>query len=143
MLLPKANKLLQLASVQRLLAEAKLKGQSVLVSNGYLFWYEEDGNIGWTIKQTDSTLSDNRGNTVWLEGKIESKNHGRLIILPYKKSNGDFLNSHTKNAPHEGPAKPRHPSQYVSLPFHVLKDDLMIGLLAYWLIGLLAYWLIG
>ena len=128
LLLPKANKLLQLASVQRLLAEAKLKGQFVLVSNGYVFWYEEDGNIGWTIKQTDSALSENKGNTVWLEGKIESKNHGRLIILPYKKSNGDFVNGHTKNGPHDGPAKPRHSSQYVSLPFHVLEDDLMIGL---------------
>ena len=65
---------------------------------------------------------------VWLEGKIDSRNHGRLIILPYKKSNGDFVNGHTKNCPHDGPAKPRHSSQYVSLPFHVLEDDLMIGL---------------
>lgn len=128
LLLPKANKLLQLASVQRLLAEAKLKGQLVLVSNGYVFWYEEDGNIGWSIKQTESILSEKKGNTLWLEGKIESKNHGRLIILPYKKSNGEFVNGHTKNGSRDGPAKPRHPSQYVSLPFHVLKDDLMIGL---------------
>ena len=82
-MLPKTNKLLQLASVQRLLAETKLKGQFVLVSNGYVFWYEEDGNIGWTIKQTDSTLSDNKGNTVWLEGKIESMNRTGFV--------GDFF----------------------------------------------------
>lgn len=129
LLLPSANKLLQLASVQRLLSEAKLKGQYVLVCNRYVFWYEENGNIGWTVKQTDSSLNGKRGNTLWLEGEIESKNHGRLIILPYIKSNGELVKGHTKNGPNDGPAKPRHPSQYVSLPFHILKDDLMVGLL--------------
>lgn len=128
LLLPKANKLLQLASVQRLLAEAKLKGQHVLVCNGYVFWYEEEGDIGWTIKQTDRTQEGKKGSTLWIEGTIESKNHGRLIVLPYIKENGDLVQGHTKNAPHDGPAKPRHPSQYVCLPFHVLKDDLMISL---------------
>lgn len=41
-LLPRANQLLKLASVQRLLAEALASGQKVLVCNGIVFWYEED-----------------------------------------------------------------------------------------------------
>ena len=44
------------------------------------------------------------------------------------KVNGEKVQGHTKNAPHDGKAKPRHPSEYVELPFHVLEDDLMIGL---------------
>jgi hypothetical protein len=48
-LLPRANQLLQLASVQRLLAEAFARGERVLVSNGIVFWYEEDGGIGWHL----------------------------------------------------------------------------------------------
>lgn len=126
-LLPRANQLLQLASVQRLLAEAKSQGHKVVVSNGYVFWFEESGNIGWQVKETASTDSSH-GSAIWYEGTIISKNHGRLVVLPYIKENGEKVQGHTKNAPNDGRAKPRHPDSYVNLPFHVLKDDLMIGL---------------
>ncbi|WP_151768624.1 hypothetical protein [Acinetobacter oleivorans] len=128
-LLPIASKLLQLESVKKLLKEAQAKGQKVLISNGYVFWYEDNGNIGWQIKQVKQNESDNAlGNTIWKEGTILSKNHGRLVILPYIKENGDYVQGHTKNAPHDGPAKPRVPSEYLELPFEILEDDLMISL---------------
>lgn len=126
-LLPRANQLLQLASVQRILADARTRGQKVIVCNGYIFWYEEDGNIGWQIKQTTES-SGLQGVTVWCEGTILSKNHGRLVVLPYIKENGEHIQGHTKNAPGDGRAKPRHPEQYLELPFETLKDDLMVGL---------------
>lgn len=127
-LLPRANQLLQLASVQRMLAEARAQGQRVLVANGYVFWYEEDGQIGWQVKQA-GTAGNSEGVTLWEKGTIFSKNHGRLVILPYIKENGEEVQGHTRNAPGDGRAKPRHPEHYVELPFSVLRDDLMIGLL--------------
>ncbi|KAA6490835.1 hypothetical protein DXT98_01355 [Agrobacterium sp. ICMP 7243] len=127
-LLPRANQLLKLASVQRMLAEALAKGQRVLVSNGIVFWYEEDGSIGWQVKETTST-NESDGATLWTEGTILSKNHGRLVILPYIKDDGEQVKGHTKNGPNDGRAKPRHPDQYVNIPFKQLTGDLMIGLL--------------
>jgi hypothetical protein len=87
-LLPRANQLLQLASVQRMLAEALANGQKVLVSNGIVFWYEEDGDIGWQVKHITST-KESEGSTLWKEGTIRSINHGRLVILPYIKESGE------------------------------------------------------
>jgi hypothetical protein len=126
-LLPWANQLLQLASVQRMLAEALARGQKVLVSNGIVFWYEEDGGIGWQVKQTTST-KDSEGSTLWKEGTIRSINHGRLVILPYTKESGEQVRGHTRNGPNDGRAKPRHPDHYVDIPFTQLDGDLMIGL---------------
>ena len=88
--------MLQLASVQRLLAEAFARGERVLVSNGLVFWYEEDGGIGWQVKETSSTRESD-GSTVWKEGTIRSTNHGRLVILPYIKEDGEQVRGHTKN----------------------------------------------
>ncbi|WNF45851.1 hypothetical protein RHP75_15910 [Pseudomonas sp. SG20056] len=126
-LLPKANKLLQLASVQRLLAEALAKGARALVCNGVVFWYEPDGGLGWQVKQA-STTKDSEGATIWVEGTIYSSNHGRLVILPYIKENGEKVKGHTKNGPNDGPAKPRHHDHYVEIPFQKLEGDLMITL---------------
>lgn len=126
-LLPRANQLLQLASVRRLLDEALAGGERVLVCNGVVFWYEQHGQVGWQVKTTNSDQSDD-GTTLWTEGTIVSANHGRLVILPFIKENGEHVKGHTRNAPNDGPAKPRHPSQYVEIPFKVLNDDLMIGL---------------
>lgn len=127
MLLPRANQLLQLASVRRLLDEALARGDRMLVSNGVVFWYEEDGAVGWQVKTTNSDQSDD-GTSIWAEGTIVSANHGRLVILPFIKENGEHVKGHTRNAPKDGPAKPRHPNQYVEIPFRVLSGDLMIGL---------------
>ena len=126
-LLPRANQLLQLASVRRLLDEALARGERALVCNGVVFWYEPDGHVGWEVKSTFAGKSE-EGTTLWAEGTIVSTNHGRLVILPFIKDNGERVKGHTRNAPGDGPAKPRHPSQYVEIPFKVLNSDLMIGL---------------
>ena len=127
MLLPRSNQLLQLASVRRLLDEALDRGERMLVSNGIVFWYEEDGQVGWQVKTTSSGPSED-GTTLWTEGTIVSTNHGRLVILPFIKESGEQVKGHTRNAPNDGPAKPRHPNQYVEIPFKILSGDLMIGL---------------
>lgn len=51
-----------------------------------------------------------------------------LLYFHTKKENGEFVQGHTKNAPHDGKAKPRPPKEYVNLPYEILEDDLMIGL---------------
>lgn len=126
MLLPRANQLLQISSVKRLLAEALARGERVLVSNGIVFWHEDDG-IGWRIKQT-STSGAMEGETIWREGKILSTNHGRLVVLPYIKESGEHVKGHTKNGPNDGRSLPRHPDEYVEIPFSLYEGDLMIGL---------------
>ena len=128
LLLPRANQLLQLASVKQMLAEARMRGQRVLVCGGFVFWYEDDGVPRWVVKNTGGESSSDEGNTLWHEGTILSRNHGRIVVLPYIKENGEKVQGHTKNAPHDGKAIPRHPDQYVTLPFEILDGDLMIGL---------------
>jgi hypothetical protein len=68
------------------------------------------------------------GNTIWYKGTILSKNHGRIVVLPYIKENGERVQGHTKNGPHHGRATPRQPDEHVELPFEVLDGYLMIGL---------------
>jgi hypothetical protein len=127
-LLPRANQLLQLASLKRILAEAEQQGKKVVVASGFVFWFEENDNIGWVVKEVSYSEAEKSGNTLWRRGTILSKNHGRIVVLPYEKENGEFVQGHTKNAPHDGKAKPRHPKEYVNLPYEILEDDLMIGL---------------
>jgi hypothetical protein len=126
-LLPRANQLLQLAGVQRMLAEALARGEKVLVCGPYVFWYEEDGSIGWQVKMTHSDRVS-EGATVWKEGTILSTNHGRLVILPYIKEDGEKVRGHTRNAPGDGKALPRHPDHFADIPFREISGDLMIGL---------------
>lgn len=128
MLLPRANKLLQLSSVKLLLADARARGQKVLLAGDFVFWYEENGNVGWEVKAVGDSSTSSAGNTLWKEGKILSKNHGRIVVFPYIKENGEYVKGHTKNAPNDGKALLRHPNDYVELPFEILEDDLMIGL---------------
>ncbi len=129
LLLPRANELLQLASIKRLLDTALAKGQKVLVVNNFVFWFEEGSDgIGWIVKEASESDRSKNGNTLWKEGTIISKNHGRIVVLPYTKENGEHVQGHTKNVSGDGKAKPRHPKEYVELPFEVLEDDLMIGL---------------
>ena len=128
LLLPRANQLLQLASVRQMLAEARMRGQRVLVCGGFVFWFEDDGMPRWIVKNTGGESNSDEGTTLWHEGTILSKNHGRIVVLPYIKENGEQVQGHTKNAPHDGKALPRHRDQYVTLSFEILEGDLMIGL---------------
>jgi hypothetical protein len=129
MLLPQANKLLQHASVKRMLDEALCNGQKVLVSGNFVFWFEDKDQIGWSVKAVNDSEITSSGNTLWKEGTIISKNHGRIVVLPYTKESGEHVRGYTKNAPNDGNALPRHKTEYVELPFEVLDGDLMIGLL--------------
>lgn len=128
LLLPRANKLLQIASVQRMLDEALARGQHVLVVGSFVFWYEQGKEVGWTVKSLGGNSVAKDGETLWKEGKIVSKNHGRIVVLPYIKENGELVQGHTKNSPKDGKALPRHPDYFLELPFEVLDGDLMIGL---------------
>ncbi len=128
-LLPRANQLLQLTSVKKLLADALKRGQKVLVWGNHVFWYEES-TLQWEIKMVNDRYDNlSSKNTLWTEGTIISKNHGRLIVLPYIKSDGTKVSGHTKNAPYDTKAIKREPSDYVELPFNCIDSDLMYGLL--------------
>lgn len=127
-LLPRANELLKLAGIKRLLAEALAKGEKVLVYGCYVFWYETHKNVGWLVKELGSAKGSSDGEALWREGTIISQNHGRIVVLPYIKEDGVKVKGHTKNAPHEGPALPRHPDDIVEIPFSEIDGDLMIGL---------------
>lgn len=127
-LLPRANKLLHLASVKLLLADALRRGQRVLILGDFVFWYENSNVPQWVVKQVGASGKSEAGEATWLEGTILSKNHGRIVVLPYIKENGERVQGHTKNAPHDGKALPRHRSDYVELPFEVLNGDLMYSL---------------
>lgn len=126
-LLPDATKLLLQTDVRQMLDQALVQGEYVLVSGGFVFWYEPDNDIGWQVKVTSSESSE-EGRTIWNEGKIISKNYGRIVVLPYIKENGEHVNGHTKNVAHDGPATPRQKKNYREIPFKEVKSDLMIGL---------------
>lgn len=127
-LLPRANKLLHEASVKLLLADALHRGQRVLILGPFVFWYEAGKEPKWVVKQVGAAGTSADGETLWHQGTILSKNHGRIVVLPYIKENGEKVQGHTKNAPHDGRALPRHPDDYVELPFEVLDGDLMYEL---------------
>lgn len=125
---PRANELLERASVLRMLDEALAAGRRCLVWGRFVFWYERS-ELTWVVKEVEvDTGADRSGDTLWLEGTIFSKNHGRIIVLPYRREDGTTVRGHTKNSRADGPAKPRHPSQYVEIPFERLDGDLMVGL---------------
>lgn len=128
-LLPRANQLLQVASVKRLLDEALAAGKRALVLGSFVFWYETHGEVGWTVKALGSSRASADGDTVWEAGKILSKNHGRIVVLPYIKESGEHVSGYTKNVAGDGPALPRHPTQYVEIPFDRLEGDAMIKLM--------------
>ena len=127
-LLPDATALLLQSDVRSMLDEALMKGDKVLVCSNVVFWYEEDDdNLGWKVMFRSDSSSDD-GRTIWYDGKIISKNYGRIVVLPYIKENGEKVLGHTKNVAHDGPAMPRKKENYIELPFKELNGDLMVGL---------------
>jgi hypothetical protein len=111
-----------------LLADALHRGQRVLIAGSFVFWYENGNVPKWVVKQVGASGKSKTGEAMWLEGTILSTNHGRIVVLPYIKENGEKVQGHTKNAPHDGKALLRHQNDYVELPFEVLKGDLMYSL---------------
>ncbi|MBV6778418.1 hypothetical protein [Xanthomonas euvesicatoria] len=128
MLLPEASRILTMRGVQQLLADALTRGKRAVVWGSYVFWYEQ-GGIGWQVKERSGSTDSEDDEAIWFEGKIHSANFGRIVVLPYIKSNGERVRGHTKNAPHDGPAKPRAPGEELVLEFEQLDGDLMRGLL--------------
>lgn len=129
MLLPRVNQLLMLASVRKMLDEALAEGKRALVLNNFVFWYEPDGNVGWEVKEVGAPKGHGDDAATWEAGKIISKNHGRIVVLPYTKKNGEYVDGYTKNSAGDGPALPRHPNEYVEIGFHRLEGDAMIKLM--------------
>ncbi|MFL8078320.1 hypothetical protein [Xanthomonas vasicola] len=128
MLLPEASRILTMRGVQQLLADALARGKRAVVWGSYVFWYEQ-GSIGWQVKERSGSADSEDDEAIWFEGKINSVNFGRIVVLPYIKSNGERVRGHTKNAPHDGPAKPRAPGEELVLEFEQLDGDLMRELL--------------
>lgn len=128
MLLPEASRILTMRGVQQLLADALARGRRAVVWGSYVFWYEQ-GGIGWQVKERSGSADSENDEAIWFEGKIHSVNFGRIVVLPYIKSNGERVRGHTKNAPHDGPAKPRPPGEELILEFEQLDGDVMRGLL--------------
>ncbi|WP_271270523.1 hypothetical protein [Aliamphritea hakodatensis] len=124
-LLPRANELLAKASVKRMLDEALRDGRKVIVAGGFVFWYEANEKVGWIVKEANYSDSKKANIALWAEGTIVSKNHGRIVVLPYIKENGELVQGHTKNAPNDGKATPRDPREYLELPFDILRGDYM------------------
>jgi hypothetical protein len=114
--------------VRRLLDEALAAGTQALVLGNFVFWYETQGQVGWIVKALGSSKASGEADVVWEAGRIVSKNHGRIVVLPYVKENGEHVTGYTKNVKGDGPALPRHPAQYVEIPFERLEGDAMIKL---------------
>ncbi|WP_246103750.1 hypothetical protein [Yersinia kristensenii] len=117
-----------LTAQTRLMDEARRNGQKVLVVGSYVFWFEDKEQVGWSLKEVNNSGITSGGNAIWKEGTIISKNHGRIVVLPYMKENGEQVKGYTKNAPNDGKALPRYKDEYVELPFEILDGDLMFNL---------------
>lgn len=128
MLLPEASRILMMRGVQQLLTDALSRGKRAVVWSSYVFWYEQ-GGIGWQVKERSGSADGENDEAIWFEGKIHSVNFGRIVVLPYIKSSGERVRGHTKNAPHDGPAKPRPLGEELILDFEQLDGDIMRGLL--------------
>lgn len=128
-LLPRAIQLLQLEPMKRLLAQALAEGRRAVVLDRFVFWYEEEGGIGWTVKEVGTAKGERDEPAEWLAGTIISKNFGRIVVLPFIKNNGERVSGYTRNGPGDGPAKPRVPGEHKEIPFTRLEGDTVIGLL--------------
>lgn len=128
-LLPRAIELLQLEPMKAMLATALAEGKTAVVLDRFVFWYEADGAIGWTVKELGDPSKTDRDPAEWAQGTIISKNFGRIVVLPFTKDDGERVNGYTRNGPGDGPAKPRAPGQYKEIPFTRLSGDAALGLL--------------
>lgn len=128
MLVPQSAQLLILRGVQALLAQALARGKRAAVWGNYVFWYEGK-QVGWQVKERSGNADKEDNEAIWTEGDIHSVNFGRIVVLPYIKSDGERVRGHTKNAPHDGPALPRLASEELTIAFEQLDGDLMRDLI--------------
>ncbi|MGN6819208.1 MAG: hypothetical protein ACTHJR_11130 [Sphingomonas sp.] len=128
-LLPRAIDMLQLQPMKEMLAEALAAGRHAVVLDRFVFWYEPDGDIGWTVKEIGAHDAKHADAVEWAAGTIISKNFGRIVVLPFIKDDGTHVAGHTRNAPGDGPAKPRKPGESKHIAFTRLQGDAMLGLL--------------
>lgn len=108
------------AAIKRL-AEARLQGVVfVVIGNIGFYWEEETGN--WHRRDFDRPGTDvsTSRSRLWREGPIISNNHGRVIVLPFIKSDGTKVEGYTKNAPYQGAAEPR--LSPIDIPFAIYDD---------------------
>lgn len=128
-LLPRAIELLQLEPMKAMLAAALAEGKTAVVLDRFVFWYETDGGVGWTVKEVGDPSKSESDPAEWKQGTIISKNFGRIVVLPFTKDDGERVNGYTRNGPGDGPAKPRAPGQHKEIPFTRLSGDAALGLL--------------
>lgn len=128
-LLPRAIDMLQLQPMKEMLAEALAAGRHAVVLDRFVFWYEPDGDIGWTVKEIGAHDAKHADAVEWAAGTIISRNFGRIVVLPFIKDDGTHVAGHTRNAPGDGPAKPRKPGEAKDIAFTRLQGDAMLGLL--------------
>jgi len=129
MLLPRAIDMLQLQPMKEMLAEALAAGRHAVVLDRFVFWYEPEGGIGWTVKEIGAYDAAHADAVEWAAGTIISRNFGRIVVLPFIKDDGTHVAGHTRNAPGDGPAKPRKPDEAKEIAFTRLQGDAMVGLL--------------
>lgn len=84
---------------------------------------------GFEVKQVRARLSSKLEKQSCLKVRSLSKNHGRVVVLPYIGESGKRAQGHTRNASHDGKALPRLRNDYLELRFEVLKGDPMCGLI--------------
>lgn len=128
-LLPRAIDMLQLQPMKEMLAEALAAGRHAVVLDRFVFWYEPDGDIGWIVKEIGAHDAKHADAVEWAAGTIISRNFGRIVVLPFIKDDGTHVAGHTRNAPGDGPAKPRKPGEAKDIAFTRLQGDAMLGLL--------------
>ncbi len=91
LLLPRANQLLQLASVKQTLAEARMRGQRVLVCGGFVFWYEDDGVPRWVVKTLGASRAAMTGRPCGMREQSFPRTMAGSSCFPISKRTGRRL----------------------------------------------------
>jgi hypothetical protein len=105
--------------VQDLLAKARLENKSFVVIGDWGFWWNAQAGH-WEqreFERGESGNADAPGSRLWREGRIWSRNHGRIIVLPFTKADGTNVDGYTRNAPYHGRAEPK--AEPEEIPFEV------------------------
>ena len=98
--------LLHRADVRAALARAREAGKELVVFGHVAYqWVDGEWKLREIVRRDRSGLG--RGATLWLAGPIISQNFGRIIILPFIKSDGTKVQGYTRNSAYEGEAPPR------------------------------------